>query len=335
MSYSGIIEEHKQVRESVGLFDVSHMGEVFLRGPSALKAIRHLITNNLDIPDGHAQYTAMCNEDGGIVDDLIVYRLSPEEVLVCVNAANREKDFNWIRDNNPFEDVQVVDESDEWAQIAVQGRNAERVLDSITDTALAQVPSFGVVTGAVAGVGGCIIARTGYTGEDGFEVFVPVAGAGTVWPAVLSAGAEYGIQPIGLGARDTLRLEAKLMLYGNDIDDQTTPLEAGLGWVTKFDKPDFIGKDALAAQKLEGLKRRLVCMVVEKRIARPHCPILVDGEPIGEVTSGTKSPSVEANIALGYVKREFARPGTRLQVDIRGRIAEAQVVKAPFYRRPY
>jgi len=335
VSYSGIIEEHKQVRSSVGLFDVSHMGEVFLRGPSALKAIRHLITNNLDIPNGHAQYTAMCNEHGGIVDDLIVYRLSDEEILVCVNAANREKDFAWIRDNNPFDDVSVVDESDDWAQIAVQGRNAEAVLNAITDVDLSRVESFGVVTAAVAGVSGCIAARTGYTGEDGFEVFLPASGADQVWPAVLESGASFGIQPIGLGARDTLRLEAKLMLYGNDIGDDTTPLEAGLGWVTKLDKPDFIGKNALARQKEEGLKRRLVCLVVEKRIARPHCSILVDGDPVGEITSGTKSPSVEANIALGYVRREFARPGTRLQVDIRGRIAEAEVVRAPFYKRPY
>ena len=335
VSYAGIIEEHKQVRNSVGLFDVSHMGEVFLRGPSALKAIRHLITNNLDIPNGHAQYTAMCNEAGGIVDDLIVYRLSDEEILVCVNAANREKDFAWIRDHNPFDDVSVVDESDDWAQIAVQGRHAQQVLNSISDVDLSQVPSFGVVTAAVADVEGCIIARTGYTGEDGFEIFIPVGGSDAVWPAVLDAGTEFGIQPIGLGARDTLRLEAKLMLYGNDINDDTTPLEAGLGWVTKFDKPDFIGKAALSAQKAAGLERRLVCMIVEKRIARPHCPILVDGEPVGEVTSGTKSPSVEANIALGYVRREYARPGTRLQVDIRGRIAEAEVVKAPFYKRPY
>ena len=335
VSYAGIIEEHKQVRERVGLFDVSHMGEVFLRGPSALQAVRHLITNNLDVPNGHAQYTAMCNTQGGIVDDLIVYRLTDEEVLICVNAANREKDYAWIRDNNPCSGVTVVDESDAWAQVAVQGRNAEDVLNAITDVDLSEVRFFGVVRGTVAGVAGCIIARTGYTGEDGFEVFIPADQAASTWPAILKAGERFGIQPIGLGARDTLRLEAKLMLYGNDIDDTTTPLEAGLGWVTKFDKPDFIGKAALAAQKEAGLKRRLVCMVVEKRIARSHCPIVVDGEVVGEVTSGTKSPSVEANIALGYVPRRFARPGTRLQVDIRGRMADAEVVKPPFYKRPY
>lgn len=335
VQYTGIIEEHKQVRSSVGLFDVSHMGEVFLRGPGAVDAVRHLVTNNINIPNGHAQYTAMCHPHGGIVDDLIVYRLADDEVLICVNAANREKDHAWIRDNNPDANVAVTDESDDWAQIAVQGRNAESVLNAITDVDLSQVPSFGVVRGAVAGVDGCILARTGYTGEDGFEVFLPNSGADSVWPAVMAAGAEFGIQPIGLGARDTLRLEAKLMLYGNDIDDETTPLEAGLGWVTKFDKPSFIGKEALAKQKEEGLTRRLVCLVVEKRIARPHCPILADGEVVGEVTSGTKSPTVEANIALGYVPRRFARPGTRLQVDIRGRMAEAEVVKPPFYKRPY
>ena len=335
VQYSAIVEEHLKVRSSVGLFDVSHMGEVFLRGPSALKAIRHLVTNNVEIPNGHAQYTAMCNPEGGIVDDLIVYRLADDEVLVCVNASNRTKDFEWIRDNNPCGDVAVVDESDEWAQVAVQGRNAEQTLNGITDVDLSEVQSFGVVRGMVAGVAGCIIARTGYTGEDGFEVFIPVGGAAQVWPAILDAGAPYDIQPIGLGARDTLRLEAKLMLYGNDIDDNTTPLEAGLGWVTKLDKPDFIGRDALAAQKEAGLTRRLVCMVVDKRIARQHYPIMADNEVIGEVTSGTKGPSVEANIALGYVPRRFARPGTRVQIDIRGRQVEAEVVKPPFYKRPY
>lgn len=335
VQYTGIIDEHKQVRSSVGLFDVSHMGEVFLRGAGALDAIRHLVTNSIDVPNGHAQYTAMCNAEGGIVDDLIVYRLSDEEVLVCVNAANRTKDFEWIRDHNPVSSVEVVDESDRWAQIAVQGRNAEAVLNGIASVDLATVASFGVVRASIGGVEGCIVARTGYTGEDGFEIFLPVSGADQIWPAVMAAGEAFGIAPIGLGARDTLRLEAKLMLYGNDISDETSPLEAGLGWVTKLDKPTFIGKSALEAQKAEGLSRRLVCLVVEKRIARAHCPILVDGEVVGEVTSGTKSPSLEANIALGYVPRRLARPGSRVQIDIRGRLAEAEVVKPPFYKRPY
>ena len=240
-----------------------------------------------------------------------------------------------MRDNNPCEDVEVVDESDDWAQVAVQGRNAAAVLDELTDLNLLSVPSFGVARGAIAGVEGCIVARTGYTGEDGFEIFLPVSGADVLWPAVLMAGEPYGIRPIGLGARDTLRLEAKLMLYGNDINEDTSPLEAGLGWVTKLDKPDFIGRDALLAQKASGLTRRLVCLVVEKRIARAHCPILVDGEVVGEVTSGTRSPSLETNIALGYVPRRYARAGNRVQIDIRGRIAEAEVVKPPFYKRPY
>ena len=335
VQYSGIMAEHKQVRSSVGLFDVSHMGEVFLRGAGALSAIRHLVTNAIDMPSGHAQYTAMCNPNGGIVDDLIVYRLADDEILVCVNAANRAKDFEWIRDNNPDSSVSVVDESDDWAQIAVQGRHAESVLNRISSVDLATVRSFGVVRGSIAGLSGCIIARTGYTGEDGFEVFLPADGAADVWPAVLQAGAPYNIMPIGLGARDTLRLEAKLMLYGNDINDDTSPLEAGLGWITKLDKTDFIGKAALVRQKSEGLRRRLVCMVVEKRIARPHCPIVVDGEVVGEVTSGTKSPTLETNIALGYVPRRFARPGSRVQIDIRGRLADAEVVKSPFYKRPY
>ena len=336
VQYTGIIEEHRRVRESVGLFDVSHMGEVFIRGPGAHAAVQHLVTNDVDIPVGKAQYTAMCQPDGGIVDDLIVYRLADTEFLICVNASNREKDYQWMLSHNPTPDTaEVVDESDEWAQIAIQGRNAPATLQALTDADVTGLPTFGVCRATVAGVAGCIVARTGYTGEDGYEVFLPASGAADLWPAVMAAGAEYDIQPIGLGARDTLRLEMKFCLYGNDIDETTTPLEAGLGWVTKLAKSDFVGRDALVAQRESGVTRRLVCLEVEKRIARPHSPILHEGEVVGEVTSGTKSPSVEKNIALGYVPRRLARPGTSVQIDIRGRTAEAVVVKPPFYERPY
>jgi aminomethyltransferase len=336
VQYTGIIQEHKACRASVGLFDVSHMGEVWVRGPGALEAMRHLVTNDLDIVDGQAQYTAMCFPDGGIVDDLIVYRFAEDELLICVNASNREKDFAWMVDNNPCPDrASFEDEGEAWAQVAVQGRHAEATLQALTPVDLSGIGFYRMARGTVAGVDGCILARTGYTGEDGFEVFLPPSGAAAMWGGIMEAGAPHGLVPVGLGARDTLRLEARMCLYGNDIDATTTPLEAGLAWVVKLSKEDFIGKAALAAQKEGGLTRRLVAMEVEKRIARPHSPILVDGEVVGEVTSGTRSPSLETNIALGYVPRRCARPGSVVQVDIRGKQANATVVKPPFYKRDY
>ncbi len=337
VQYAGLMVEHKATRASVGLFDVSHMGEVWFRGPGAIDAVRHLVTNDLKIADGQAQYTAMCYPHGGIVDDLIVYKLADDNVLICVNASNREKDFAWMKENNPLPGVSVEDESDGWSQVAIQGRNAAATLQKLTAVDLSQVGTFRVAAGAVAGVDGCVVARTGYTGEDGFEVFLPAQGAERMWPAIMEAGAEFGIAPIGLGARDTLRLEMKFCLYGNDIDQDTTPLEAGLGWVTKLSKPDFIGKDALVRQQAEGVKRRLVAMIVNERIARHGNPILEaeGGEPIGVVTSGTRSPSLDQNIALGYVPSALSKPGSRVVVDVRGRTADAQVVKPPFYSRPY
>jgi aminomethyltransferase len=338
VQYAGILEEHRKVRESVGLFDVSHMGEVWVRGPQALLAVQGLVTNDVGtLVDGQAMYTAMCNERGGIVDDLIVYRVAEEVFLICVNAANREKDFNWIHAHNPCpEGAVVTDESDAWAQVALQGRNAAATLQKLTSVDLSGIKFYHFGQGTVAGVEGCIIARTGYTGEDGFEVFLPPTGAEAIWRGILQAGQEFGVQPIGLGARDTLRLEAKYCLYGNDITDDTTPLEAGLGWVTKLDKPvPFIGQQPLLAQRDAGVPRRLVCIVVQDRIARPHCAILEAGEKVGEITSGTRAPTLELNIALGYVPTRLSKPGTALEIDIRGKIARAEVVKPPFYKRNY
>jgi len=324
------------VEADTGLFDVSHMGEVRVTGPGALRAVRHLVTNDVDIADGQAQYTAMCNESGGIVDDLIVYKISDTNLLICVNAANRAKDHAWMVAHNPCpDDAEITDESDDWAQIAIQGRGAPATLQKLTASDLSAVRGYWFTQGTVAGVEGCIIARTGYTGEDGFEVFLPPDGADLIWPAVMGAGADLGIVPVGLGARDTLRLEAKMCLYGNDIDETTTPLEAGLGWVTRLSKPDFIGKGPLVALKERGLTRRLAAMVVDKRIARQHHPIVSGGEVVGEVTSGTRSPSLDVNIALGYVPRHLAKIGSHVQIDVRGRLADAEVVKAPFYKRPY
>lgn len=337
VQYEGILAEHKRVREAVGLFDVSHMGEVRVRGPRALAAVDHLMTNRmLDLAPGQARYSPMCRPSGGIVDDLIVYKLSDEDVLVCVNASNRDKDFDWMVANNPFgADAIFTAEHDAWAQVAIQGRHAEAVLQTLTDVDLSAVAYYWFAQGTVAGVQGCIIARTGYTGEDGFEVFLPTAGADTMWPALMAAGAGHGLAPIGLGARDTLRLEARMHLYGNDMDDDTTPLEAALAWAVKLDKPAFVGRDALVAQRAARPSRRLVGLVVSTRIARHGNPVVLDGEPVGVVTSGTRSPTLGTNIALAYVPLRLARPGTQLQVDVRGRLADAEVVKGPFYSRDY
>ena len=337
VQYEGLIPEHRRVREKVGLFDVSHMGEVRVCGARAVEAVDRLVANTVtDLVDGQARYTPMCNERGGIVDDLIVYRIAADDLLICVNAANRDKDFSWMRDRNPFPgEVEVVDEHDRWAQVAVQGPGAEATLDAITDADLSALAYYHFVQGTVAGISGCIIARTGYTGEDGFEVFLPTEGASVLWPAVLEAGAPQGIAPIGLGARDTLRLEAKMMLYGADMNDDTTALEAALGWAIDLDKSaDFIGKAALVAQKAARPDRRLVGLIVEKRPARAHCAVLHDGEVVGEVTSGTKAPTLGKNIALAYVPRQLARPGTALEIDIRGRSRVPAVVhRGPFYKR--
>jgi aminomethyltransferase len=337
VQYEGIIAEHERVRTGVGLFDVSHMGEVRFRGAKAIAAIDHLVTNRCsDLVDGQARYSPMCRPSGGIVDDLIVYRMAEDDVLVCVNAANRDKDFDWMVANNPFPgDVEITAEHDAWAQVAVQGRHAEKLLQKLTSVDLSAIRYYGFGQGTVAGVAGCVIARTGYTGEDGFEVFLPTAGADAMWPALMDAGAGFGLQPIGLGARDTLRLEARMLLYGNDMDDERTPLEAAIAWAVKLDKPDFIGRDALVAQREARPRQRLVGLVVDKRIARHGNPVEVDGEPVGVVTSGTKSPTLGQNIALAYVPLRLSRPGTRLQIDIRGRKADAEVVQGAFYQRDY
>ena len=336
LQYSGIIAEHRTVRTAVGLFDVSHMGELRVTGAEALAAVKYLVTNDVEIADGQAQYTCMCRPDGGVVDDLIVYRISDTDLLLCVNASNQEKDYAWAKSQLEGRfDVSVTDQSAGWAQVAIQGRGAVATLAALTDADLSAIRYFWFSQATVAGVEGCIIARTGYTGEDGFEVFIPAASAGPVWPAILEAGAAHGIAPIGLGARDTLRLEARLHLYGNDMDETTTALEAALGWCTKLKGDDFLGRDAMRQQRRDGLTKRLVGMTVTGRIPRPHCPIRAEGEVVGEVTSGTRSPTLGHGIALGYVPPKLAKPGTTLQIDVRGRIAEAVVVRGPFYKRDY
>jgi aminomethyltransferase len=339
LQYTGILDEHRAVRNALGLFDVSHMGEVEFRGPKARQAAQRLCTADIGkLQDGRAVYTVMCNEAGGIVDDCIFYQHSPDRVMVVINAANIAKDLAWIRQHaSPLCDV--VDLSPEMALIAVQGPKAVAVLERVarpTQGTLGEVPSFAFVSATLAGQP-VLMARTGYTGEDGFEIFVANAGAADAWNTVLEAGRPDGAQPVGLGARDTLRLEAALRLYGQDMDDATNPYEAGLGWVVKLDGGDFVGKAALVKSKADGQRRKLVGLSMTGRgIARHGYPVHASetgGEPIGEVTSGTTSPTLGTAVALAFLPPDHAAEGTAVWVDCRGKRVAARVVKTPFYRR--
>ncbi len=332
VQYAGILDEHETVRTKVGLFDVSHMGEVVFRGPKALEALGRLFTNDLGkTVDGQAQYGCLCRESGGIVDDVVVYRRGAEDLLVCVNAANRAKDFEWLAGHAQGADVR--NESDDWAQLALQGPLAAQLLQRLTNVNLSVMRTYRFANGEVAGIP-CLVARTGYTGEDGFELFCASGAGPRLWDALMEAGQREGIQPCGLGARDSLRLEMAYRLYGSDMDDSTTPLEAGLGWVVKLDKGEFIGRDAMLTQKEQGLARKLVGFVLtDAGIARHGYPVLQDGRKVGEVTSGTKSPSLKTSIGLAYVPPALAGEGSTFQVEIRGRAAAAKVVKTPFYVR--
>ena len=330
VQYQGVLEEHAAVRNQAGIFDVSHMGEVVLQGPGALQAAQRLVTNDLSkCKDGQAQYSALCNERGGVIDDVIVYRFSAERLFVCVNASRREKDFDWML-AHAGERASVRQQSDEWAQMAVQGPAAPGLVDRLCEPRVRDLAYYHFREATVAGVSGCIVARTGYTGEDGFEVFCPPDGARRIWDAAVAAGA----QPCGLGARDSLRLEVAYRLYGNDLDEEHTPLEAGLGWIVKLDKPGgFIGADALRRQKAEGLKRKLIGFKLSgKGIARHGYPVRPEGveKHVGEVTSGTMSPTLKEPIGLAYLPAEMSREGTRFEVEIRDRPVAAQVVKTPF-----
>jgi aminomethyltransferase len=331
VQYSGILQEHAAVRENVGMFDVSHMGEITLDGPRALETAQRLVTNDLSkCKDGQAQYSALCNEKGGVIDDIIVYRFSPERLFICVNASGRTKDFDWMR-AHAGEGVAVGQRSDDWAQIAIQGPNAPRLVDSLCEPRVLDLGYYHFREATVAGVRGCIVARTGYTGEDGFEVFVPPSGAAPLWDTLR----EKGVVPCGLGARDSLRLEVAYRLYGNDMDEEHTPLEAGLGWIVKLDKPGgFIGSDALIRQKQEGLRRKLAGFkLTGKGIARHGYPVLKDGQRAGEVTSGTMSPVLQEAIGLAYLPAGAAKEGSTFEVEIRGKPVAAQVVKTPFVEK--
>lgn len=331
--YKGVKAEHTCVRTAVGVFDVSHMGELLLRGEKALALLQRISSNDAaKMAVRQAQYAYMPNEEGGVVDDMIIYKKSEEEYLLVVNAANIEKDRNWIAQHNTF-GVELIDLSAHYALLAVQGPKATEVMQPLTQLDLRAMRYYTFDEGTFAGVDNVLVSATGYTGAGGFEVYVKSEAAEKVWNAILSSGEEWGIQPIGLAARDTLRLEMGYCLYGNDIDDRTSPLEAGLGWVTKFTK-DFVNAAALKAQKEAGVQRKLVGFeMVDKGIPRQHYAIVDQAErTIGEVTSGTMSPSLNKAIGLGYVAVEWSRPDTLIYLHIRGKKVGAKVVQLPFYK---
>ncbi|MFI5366968.1 MAG: glycine cleavage system aminomethyltransferase GcvT, partial [Candidatus Binatia bacterium] len=330
--YTGIIDEHAAVRQHVGLFDVSHMGEIELRGSQAIAVCQDLTVNDLNrLHDGQAQYSLLCRPNGGVVDDIMVHRLSSERVLLCVNAGNIDKDFAWIYEHR--NGAEAINRSDEFAQLALQGPQATAVLRTTTRLHLDAIPPFAFAEGPVAGRA-ALVAHTGYTGEDGWEIYCRPDDATAVWEALLEAGAGVGIKPAGLGARDTLRLERALPLYGHELTDETTPLEAGLSWVVRFNKGPFIGRDALLRQGEAGMARRLIGVVLtEPGIPRQGYHIIGGGQVVGQITSGTKSPTLGKAIGLGYVASAWQKVGTPLHIEIRGRAVGAEVVQLPFYRR--
>ncbi len=329
--YSSDLDEHHTVRNGVGVFDVSHMGEFTLKGPKALDLIQKVSANDAAaLFDGKVQYSYLPNATGGVVDDLLVYRRHAEDYLLVVNASNIEKDWNWIKSHNN-EGVEMENISDQMCLLAVQGPKAAATLQKLTDENLSAMDYYTFKTGTMADIDDVIISATGYTGAGGFEIYVWNKDAEAMWKAIFTAGAEFGIKPVGLGARDTLRLEKGYCLYGNDIDDQTSPLEAGLGWVTKFNK-SFVNAEDLKAQKENGLHRKLVGFeLTEKGIPRGHYDLCnLEGEKIGEVTSGTISPTLQKGIGMGYVPTAYAKPGTEITVKVRDRLLGARVVKMPF-----
>jgi aminomethyltransferase len=333
VQYTGIIEEHRAVRRHAGLFDVSHMGEIEVRGADAVSFCQRVTANDVArLKPLQAHYNLILNDHGGIVDDVIIYRLESNHFLVCVNAANTDKDFEWLR-QHVSGDAEIENVSPRFAQLALQGPLAEKILHTLSAFQLGELRPFYFARGKIASVR-CLVARTGYTGEDGFELYCDPGNAETLWNRLLEVGGPLGLVPAGLGARDTLRLEKAYPLYGHELDDDTTPLEAGLEWVLKFSKSSFIGREVLLRQKQEGVRRKLVGLeLIEPGIARSDYPLSKDGRRIGRVTSGTKSPSTGRSIALGYVVSDEAGVENILEVEIRGRKIRAKIVPLPFYRR--
>jgi aminomethyltransferase len=335
---AGVIEEHLRTRTHAGLFDVSHMGEIWVQGPDAVAFVNRLTTNDVSrLVDGQAHYSALTNEQGGVVDDLLVYRFAADRLLLVVNAGTTDKDWSWITSHKGDADVQLTNASPEYCQIAVQGPDALSIVQKLTTTDLSSIKYYHFTEGYVFGAE-AIISRTGYTGEDGFEVYASPEFAGTLWRELLSQGnygAADGILPCGLAARNTLRLESAMSLYGHELGDDITTLEANLGWITKLDKGDFIGADVLRRQKQEGLKRRLVGFeMAAPGIARDGYDVYVGDQKTGVVTSGSPAPFLKKNIGMTFLPPEFANEGQELRIDIRGKQVEAVVVPTPFYKRP-
>lgn len=334
VTYAGTIDEHMAVRTAAGLFDVSHMGEIEVRGPEALALVQHVTTNDAaKLVDNQAHYSGLLYPTGTFVDDLLVHRFNGEHFLLCVNATNTDKDFQWIVENTKQFDAEVTNTSANYTQLALQGPRALEMLQPLTDADLHAIKYYWFTRGAVDGVP-AIIARTGYTGEDGVELYFDPAASERVWDKLLDVGRPLGLQPCGLAARNTLRLEAKMALYGHEIDDTTTPFEADLAWMVKLNKGDFIGRDALVAQKARGVTRKLVGFeVIERGIARDGYAVFLNGARVGHVTSGSPAPYLKKNIGLTYLPVGHTAVGTRIEVDVRGRRVAAEVVPTPFYKR--
>lgn len=334
---AGTVTEHLRTRTRAGLFDVSHMGEFDVRGPDAIGFVNRLVSNDVSkLIDGQAQYCALTTPEGTVIDDLLVYRLAEDHLLLVVNAGTTEKDWDWVQSHHASENVELQNRSAEYCQLALQGPDAITILQKLTELPLEEIKYYHFREGAVDGVP-AIVSRTGYTGEDGFEVYAAAAEAERLWDKILDAGnygADDGVLPCGLAARNTLRLEAGMCLYGHEIDETTTLLEANLGWICKLNKGDFVGREALLKQKEEGIKRKLVGFVVTDRgIARDGQEVLINGQRVGRVTSGSPAPFLKQNIGMAYVPVEFAAAGTVIEVDVRGKLTGAQIVPLPFYKR--
>jgi len=335
VSYSGLNEEHLTVRNAVGVFDVSHMGEFKVKGKGALELLQKVTSNDVSkLTDWKVQYSCLPNDKGGIVDDLLVYRVAENEYYLVVNASNIEKDWNWISKHNTF-GAEMIDVSEKTSLLAVQGPKAINTLQKLTKVDLSKMEYYTFTVGTMAGIDNIVISNTGYTGAGGFELYVPNDRAEEMWDKIFEAGKEFGIKPVGLGARDTLRLEMGFCLYGNDIDDTTSPIEAGLGWITKFTK-DFVNRPYIEGHKTNGVQRKLVGFeMVERGIPRHDYPIVdAKGNVVGKVTSGTQSPSLNKAIGLGYVRTDLAKPDTEIFVQIRDKAIKAKVTKIPFLPKP-
>jgi aminomethyltransferase len=335
IQYSNLLEEHHAVRKQAGVFDVSHMGEFMIEGPDALALIQWVTSNDASkLQAGQIQYSCLPNQDGGIVDDLLVYCMGPEKYMLVVNASNIDKDWNWIHSHTTGKNVTMKNISDDMSLLAVQGPKATEILQKLTNENLTEIPYYHFRIGKMNGTDDIIISNTGYTGAGGFEIYVQNNQAEAMWDAVLDQGKSHGLIPAGLGCRDTLRLEMGFCLYGNDINDTTSPIEAGLGWITKFSK-DFINKSALLEQKEKGTSRKLVGFeMIDKGIPRKDYPITdASGKVIGNVTSGTQSPSLSKAIGMGYVQTENSKPGSEIHIEIRGKLLKANVAKIPFYQK--